>query len=79
MTIALLVIAALVLMATMLVLTLGVNELEKKTLELGVIVKKRYTIKAVPKTKNKGADPAPPTVGAGGITVPPLGKPPGKP
>lgn len=45
MTIALLLLAAVVLMATMLFLTLGVNELEKKTLELSGLIRKRYAIR----------------------------------
>jgi hypothetical protein len=54
MTIALLLIAALVLMATMLVLTVGVNDLEKKSLELADLLRKRYTLKS-PAKKNAGA------------------------
>lgn len=49
MTIAILLIAAVVLMATMLFLTVGVNELEKKSLELSALLTKRYTLKPVPK------------------------------
>lgn len=59
MTIVILLIAAVVLMATMLFLTIGVNELEKKSLELSGLIKKRYTLRNVPK-KNKGAEAAAP-------------------
>lgn len=51
MTIALLLIAALVLVATMLFLTVGVNELEKKSMELGELVRKRYTLQNQAKKK----------------------------
>jgi hypothetical protein len=52
MAIVFLLIAALVLMATMLFLTIGVNELEKKSLELAGLIRKRYTL-APQKAKNK--------------------------
>lgn len=58
MAVALLLIAALVLMATMLFLTIGVNELEKKSLELAGLIRKRYTLRA-PKSKNKAAGGGP--------------------
>ena len=54
MAIVLLLLAALVLTATMLALTLGVNELEKKGSELSDLVRKRYAVSAVPKGKGKG-------------------------
>jgi hypothetical protein len=44
MAVALLLLAALVLVVAMLVLTLGVNELEKKGAELAGLVRKRYAI-----------------------------------
>jgi hypothetical protein len=77
MTIALLLIAALALMAFMLVLTVLVNDLEKKSLELAGLIKKRYTLKSIPK-KDRAAEKAVPPAG-GGINIPPPGKPPGKP
>lgn len=62
MTIALLLLAAVVLMATMLFLTIGVNELEKKTMELSGLIKKRYAIRQGAKkaaTVVPAAEPAP--------------------
>lgn len=62
MTIALLLLAAVVLMATMLFLTIGVNELEKKSVELSSLIKKRYTIRHTVKKNNisaTGAEPGP--------------------
>ena len=71
MTIAILLIAALVLMITMFVLTLGVNELEKKGTELSGIIKARYALRQP--SKKAGATPpaAPPTQGLGGSNIPP--------
>ncbi|HLP43028.1 MAG TPA: hypothetical protein VK465_16090 [Fibrobacteria bacterium] len=56
MTIALLLITALILVATMLFLTVGVNELEKKSLVLGELTRKRYTLRN--QVKKKPAAPA---------------------
>ena len=69
MTIAILLIAAFVLMVTMLVLTLGVNELEKKGTELSGLIKARYAPRQPAK---KGSTPAAaPVQGQGGIHIPP--------
>lgn len=70
MTIAILLIAALVLMITMLVLTLGVNELEKKGAELADIIRKRYAPRQQAR-KPGSALPASPPQGQGGINIPP--------
>lgn len=71
MTIALLLIGSLVLMATMLVLTVGVNELERKTLELSGLIKRRYVLRNAPKKKPTAGAPAagpgsPPAAPGGG-------------
>ena len=71
MTIAILLIAALVLMATMLVLTLGVNDLEKKGSELAAIIKTRYVLRNPAKKPNIPPPPPPPMQGQGGINIPP--------
>jgi hypothetical protein len=73
MTIAILLIAALVLMITMLVLTLGVNELEKKGTELTGIIKKRYA----PRQQAGKPGGAPPAHGQGG-GPPPTPRSPGR-
>jgi hypothetical protein len=52
MTIVLLLFAAFALMVAMLVLTLGVNELERKSREMGELVRKRYTIANPRKSKS---------------------------
>lgn len=67
MAIALLVVAALVLTAAMLALTLGVNELEKKGTELSGALRKRYVVRNLPKGKGPvAAAPAPAAPGTGG-------------
>jgi hypothetical protein len=70
MTIAVLLLAAIVLMITMLVLTLGVNELEKKGAELAEIIRNRYVLRQ-PARKPGATPPAPPVQGQGGINIPP--------
>jgi hypothetical protein len=52
MTLVLLLLGALVLVAAMLVLTLGVNELERKGAELAETVRKRYAIADPKKAKS---------------------------
>lgn len=52
MALALLLAGALILVAAMLVLTLGVNELEKKGSELAEIVRKRYAVADPRKAKS---------------------------
>ena len=71
MTIAILLIAALVLMLAMLVLTLGVNELEKKGTELAGIIKSRYVLRQQGKKQNLPPQPPQPLQGQGGIHIPP--------
>lgn len=71
MTIAILLIAALVLMITMLVLTLGVNELEKKGTELSDLIKARYTLRQQAKKSGTAPPAAAPAQGLGGINIPP--------
>ena len=79
MTVAILLIAALVLMATMLVLTLGVNELEKKGTELAGILKQRYALRQGAKKPGSAPAPAPgPLQGQGGVNIP-SPKGPGRP
>ena len=70
MTIAILLIAAFVLMVTMLVLTLGVNELEKKGTELSGLIKARYALRQ-PAKKGSAPAAAAPIQGQGGIHIPP--------
>ena len=70
MTIAILLIAALVLMFTMLVLTLGVNELEKKGTELSGLIKARYALRQ-PAKKGAASPAAAPAQAQGGINIPP--------
>jgi hypothetical protein len=71
MTIAILLLAALVLMITMFVLTLGVNELEKKGAELSAIIKARYALKQPAKKGGAAPPAAAPIQGLGGISIPP--------
>ena len=65
MTVVLLLIAAVVLMATMLFLTIGVNELEKKSVELSTLIKKRYTIRPTAKKSAANAPASGPAQGKG--------------
>ena len=71
MTIAILLLAALVLMITMIVLTVGVNELEKKGAELSGIIKARYALKQPAKKPGTASPAAAPMQGLGGMNIPP--------
>ena len=78
MTIAILLIAALVLMSTMLVLTLGVNELEKKGTELSGLIKARYTLRQPAKKQGAAAPAVPPIPAPGGAAPPSTNRSPGR-
>ena len=73
MPIVLLLIASVILVATMLFLTLCVNELEKKTLEVSAMLRKRYVIVMPEKGKDgkkKAAASAGMPMVAQGIAIP---------
>jgi hypothetical protein len=72
MTVFLLIIAALILPITMLVLSLSMNEFEKKTKDLGNVITKRYTYEPMKKSKATAMAKPPPQML--NITRPP-GKP----
>jgi hypothetical protein len=60
MTFVVLFVGIVVIFAAMLYLTLAVNDFERKTKELGVLLEKRYTIIVPQKKKNESGPPGKP-------------------